>query len=1319
MSEKNIVELDVRLNMKSLDKDFGTLEKTAKTGAETAVNALNNVEESIGEISDQSKKCSTEVKSGVQMVTRALDEVQDSVKETSEQTKKTSKESKSASEALIASIKDQESELAFLKKSYLDIALTQGKESEEAKELGEKIEKLSSELQENCQRLKDAEYSAEDLGDAIDELGGELDDAKESASIFGDVLKGSLASAGIEKGVEIATSSMESFVSGAMEMQDANQKLQASTGATVQEMEAYSDTMEELYKNNYGDSVEDVADAMAMVRQYTSEVDPTKLQELAENAMTLEDTFENMDMSETLRGVDALMKSMGLTAEEAFDYITVGAQNGLNKSGELVDNIAEYGPLWSQAGFSAEEMFTILDNGLESGAYNLDKVNDFVKEFGISLSDGRIGENIDSFSVGTQELFNQWKNGEASTRDVFYSIINDLQNMTNQQEALTLASNVWSAVGEDNAMAVITAMDDVNSTFSDVKGSMEKLKEVRYDSLASQYKTLGRTLQMNVATPLLENFLPAAQAGINLLADNIDLIIPVATTAGTAIGAMWVTNKASELISDIRDAKKAVAEYIAKLMAKNAVTASEIALETSSTGATVANTAATTGQTVATGAATVAQQGLNAAMKANPALLLVGGVVALISVLGMLSSKVQDVSDETDTLCTETEELNAEIKETSASLKESFEGLEESIESVNAKESMADNLVAELYELDKATDKSSGEISRMSAIVDELNSMFPELSLEIDKNTGSLNKNEEQTRDSIETYLQYLKVQAAQEKMAEIAEELTEADMARYKAEKNLEKTGEELAKLEEERKELLEDSTSAAKDGTKVSSQYAAKLSGEESALGRNTAQMNRLKEAQEEQQAALDELNETYNAANEKYTEAYEYLQDLTGATNDNTESVEQRNEASKASIDQIGQELEAYNNLSTEQQELAVDLTNSVLTMQENVQGALESQMNMFEKFDGGVHLSTSKLLSNMESQIAGVQQWEQNLALLADKGINQDLLQHLAEMGPEGAGYVQTFVDMSDEELARANELWGQSIEIKAMTDEWGQELLSSGAENIAGGMEGITEVMEESGADTVMGLVKGVKAAQKDAEAAGKDLGVNLIDSVDEGLGVASPSKKTKKSGEYTGDGLILGIKNKTDAVKAAGKNIAQAAITGAEQVDMYSQGVLVGKNFGEGITVGIASTVARIASQAAAAVRTAINAANREQDAHSPAKETIEVGHNFGEGTEVGIRDKIPDVEDASTDMMHAALTVPDQSWAIHAMNEAVYSRSVAAGRLYLDYGLIQGTGASESEGVKKDFAKEVSEAVAEEISKLRFQIGKREFGRVVRECYE
>ena len=145
-----------------------------------------------------------------------------------------------------------------------------------------------------------------------------------------------------------------------------------------------------------------------------------------------------------------------------------------------------------------------------------------------------------------------------------------------------------------------------------------------------------------------------------------------------------------------------------------------------------------------------------------------------------------------------------------------------------------------------------------------------------------------------------------------------------------------------------------------------------------------------------------------------------------------------------------MEAYNALSFEQQTMATNVTNAVLTMQENVQGALESQMDMFEKFDGGVQISTEQLLANMQSQVDGVTQWEQNLSALADKGINQGILQKLAEMGPQGSGYVTAFNNMTTEEIAKANELWDQSVDIKGMTNEWGQQLLTSGAANIAGG-----------------------------------------------------------------------------------------------------------------------------------------------------------------------------------------------------------------------------------------------------------------------------
>ena len=237
-------------------------------------------------------------------------------------------------------------------------------------------------LNENAAYMKEAESATDGCAKSIDGFGNKVDDTADRLTSFGTILKTNLTNTAINIGKETFTSAVQ----GTLELEDAQKKLQASTGATTQATKEYSSEMQDLYSAGYGDSISGVADAMALVKQYTNETDPSKIKELAENGMALEDTF-GMDLSESIRGADALMENMGLTAEEAFDYIAKGAQNGLDKSGELTDNLSEYSQLWAQAGFSAKEMFTILQNGLDSGAYNLDKVNDYVKEFGVSISD--------------------------------------------------------------------------------------------------------------------------------------------------------------------------------------------------------------------------------------------------------------------------------------------------------------------------------------------------------------------------------------------------------------------------------------------------------------------------------------------------------------------------------------------------------------------------------------------------------------------------------------------------------------------------------------------------------------------------------------------------------------------------------------------------------------------------------------------------------------------------------------------------------------------------------------------------------------------
>ena len=80
---------------------------------------------------------------------------------------------------------------------------------------------------------------------------------------------------------------------------------------------------------------------------------------------------------------------------------------------------------------------------------------------------------------------------------------------------------------------------------------------------------------------------------------------------------------------------------------------------------------------------------------------------------------------------------------------------------VEAQKKVADGLIAKLYLLESQTGKTKGEIAQMNAITSQLNTMFPELSLSVDENTGELNRNEEQVRRSADAALELAKASAA------------------------------------------------------------------------------------------------------------------------------------------------------------------------------------------------------------------------------------------------------------------------------------------------------------------------------------------------------------------------------------------------------------------------------------------------------------------------------------------------------------------------------------------------------------------------------
>lgn len=499
-----------------------------------------------------------------------------------------SKASESAIDKLSNIIKKQESELADLKKAYSNAVLEYGKNSKEAKALANQLDKLSSELAKNKKEMSSLDKSADDLDRSLDKAADSAEDAKGGFT----VLKGALANL-VAEGVKLA---IDAFKELAGSQEQAANIFRASTGVSVEAMGEYQDAIEDIYKHNFGDSLQDVAEKMAKVKEITGEMDASKLQEMTEAGLTLEDTF-GMDMVETLRGVEALVDHFGISAEEAFDLMASGAQQGLNYTDELGDNVSEYSGKFAEAGYTADEYFQLLKNGSSGGAYNLDKVNDAINEVTTRLADGTIEDSLDLFSEETADVFKMWQEGGASQSDVISEIMADIQVATTEQEKMNLAAKAFGTMAEDGGTKFIESLSAVGDSFTDTKGKMDEIKEIRYDDIMNELSGLGRTIKLDLIAPIVQDLLPPVKAGLGWIIDNQEILVGTIAGIGAALLAWNVATMIQGVVASIK--------------------AFQLANE----------------------GATIAQWALNTAMSANPIGLIIAAIAGLVAAFVVLWNK--------------------------------------------------------------------------------------------------------------------------------------------------------------------------------------------------------------------------------------------------------------------------------------------------------------------------------------------------------------------------------------------------------------------------------------------------------------------------------------------------------------------------------------------------------------------------------------------------------------------------------------------------------------------------------------------------------
>lgn len=1140
---------DCEKTLKTLRSEMNYVTEEAK-GQEDSMESLQKVHEVMAKVLNESKNKQEAINDALEHAKESYNKVGDGL----ETLRKDYEKATQALEDMKDSSSTTQSELEEQEKTVQELAEAISKGEKNYQTAGNRVKdwekklndaktevlKLSRQLDENEESMRRAASATDECSDSLDDF---TDNAQETVSVtkdIGEIVKENLVNTAVDALKELADQAKETVE----EIEDATQHFEASTGTSAQSMKEFSKEIKDLYGNNYGDSLGTVADDMAKVKQYMGETDPSKISDITENAIALEDVF-GMDFQESIRGVDALMGSMGLTADEAFDYIAKGAQNGLDKSGELVDNLAEYAPLWAQQGFSAQEMFSILQNGLETGAYNLDKVNDFVKEFGISLNDGRMSDNLTHFSNDTKAIFTAFQSGKATSKQVFDSVVNDLANATNQQEALTLASNMWSALGEDNSLEMIKSLNKVNDTYEDVYGTMNSIKDIQYDSLSNKWDELGRKFQLEIADPIEDKFLPVAKDGIDMLIDHMDLAVPAISSVGAALATLKIAS--------------------------------------------------------VFGAALTPVGLLTTALAAGSA-----AVISYGDSCGEVSGKIQKIVDANSGLV-------ESAKRTTDSVDNTISNYGNSLSEIEAKGQYAQTLADRIGKLATETGRSNEETEVMKDYITELNDLIPDLNLQYDEQTDSINM----TVDAMKGYISQSQAMSEAEVEAEYQKQLI-----KEKNDLMVEqlKLASEYKTMQEEQSGITNGMNDTEYDQFTTMPKWMLALSGGNADA---KASYDELSEAmienskqQEENKKAAEDVENQLEQLKEKRSEVSEATENDTQKIEENS-AAEENNAAKAAGTAELQEKKAAALNQYAD----AVALATS------NIVKSAYDQISIFGEatnlYGEELQEAKNKTIENMESQAESMKRWASDLETIANNGINKGILEKLANMGPQGAQLVSEFANMTAEEIEKANTAWDDAM--RYATDG----AISAG--NITGQIESAADDIYESwkisGNEAAQGLFDGMEQKSSTVKDLAVQMGENIKKGVNEPLKIKSPSKEMESTGKNVDRGLVNGMNDNKNLVRHTSEQVGSLVVTGirkkASSSVLQNMGETASRSFAHGIKLGtnaVTKSVREMCEAAISQTRTSL-------DMHSPSKIFTGFGENSADSFGGGFRNKMRDVQ--------------------------------------------------------------------------------------------
>lgn len=486
---------------------------------------------------------------------------------------------------------------------------------------------------------RDAANAAEQQQRAQDQLNDSTNEGESAASGLGDSMGGMVGTlAGAAIGLAgVATAADTMFE--AMDRKDLGNKLKAQLDLTTEESAQAGKLAGDLYAQNYGESFEQVNEAIGVMHSSLSNLtdSPAEMEALTKAGLTLASTFD-VDVAEAANTANIMIRN-GIAKDgvEAFDLLGTAMQRvPAQMRDELIPIVDEYATYLNSMGFSGQEAMGLIVNASYEGAIGMDKAGDAIKEFGIRATDlGDTGaqDAMKGLGLDAVAMSGDLLAGGDTAKGAFQKIVDGLSGIKDPAAQAAAATALFGTPLEDldktKIPGFLAGLSNAETSMGGFEGSVGRMGDALSEGPNAKLETFKRGIQDSMITGL--------GSAVGYLMENKGLLYALAGAIGAAVigyAALRIASVVSAIATGIHTAVTG-ANTAALAGNKIALGAAAIASAVMK-GAQIASTAATV---IATGATWAFNAAL--AVLTSPITLIIAGIALLVGGLVWFFTKTE------------------------------------------------------------------------------------------------------------------------------------------------------------------------------------------------------------------------------------------------------------------------------------------------------------------------------------------------------------------------------------------------------------------------------------------------------------------------------------------------------------------------------------------------------------------------------------------------------------------------------------------------------------------------------------------------------